>query len=48
MQFIYLSQNTNATYLLERNLDKVHWTYLSANPKAISILKQNIDKLTYL
>ena len=34
----WLSSNSNAIHLLEKNLDKVDWSLLSLNPNAIHLL----------
>jgi hypothetical protein len=44
----FLSSNTNANSLLERNLDKVDWLYVSENPNAVPILECNQDKINWV
>ena len=46
----YLSQNSNAIPILEKNLDEVDWSRLSMNINAIPILEKNLDDVdwTYL
>ena len=43
----YLSGNSNAIYLLERNMNKINWDYLSGNPNAIHLLEKNMDKINW-
>jgi len=37
----------NATHLLEKNPDKIHWGWLSQNPNAIHLLEKNPDKINW-
>ena len=43
----WLSCNTAAIHILERNLDKVNWSGLSRNAAAIHILERNLDKVDW-
>jgi hypothetical protein len=43
----YLSNNSNAIHILEKNIDKIKWNELSYNPNAIHILEKNIDKINF-
>ena len=43
----YLSKNTNAIPILEKNLNKVDWSSLSKNPNAIPILEKNLNKVDW-
>jgi len=43
----YLSANTNAIHLLEKNIDKINWRYLSRNKNAIH-LYSNLPNLFFL
>src|SRR5438874_1897710 len=47
VDWIRLSQNTNAIHLLEKNLDKINWHALSLNPNAIHLLEKNLDKINW-
>ncbi len=42
-----LSENKNAIYLLEKNLEKIDWKNLSINPNALKLLEDNIDKIDW-
>ena len=42
LDFNYLSKNSNAIHILEKNLDKVHWDNLSRNP---SIFTYHYNKM---
>jgi len=33
IDWFWLSKNTNAIHLLEKNMDKINWSMLSGNPK---------------
>ena len=39
IDWMLLSNNSNAIYLLEENLDKINWMDLSENPNAIHLLR---------
>ena len=41
----WLSQNPEALYLLEMNLDKINWHYVSKNPAAVHLLEANPDNI---
>ena len=43
----WLSENPNAIFLLENNLEKIYWPALSLNPNAIHILEANTDKIDW-
>ena len=45
--WMWLSGNTNAIHLLERNIDKIYWMSLSENPNAIDLLEMNFDKIDW-
>ena len=47
INWVKLSFNPNAIYILEKNLDKIDWWALSGNPNAICILEKNIDKIDW-
>jgi len=47
LNWVKLSANPNAIYLLEQNLDNIDWENLSRNPNAISILEKNVDKVDW-
>ena len=47
LDWVALSFNPNAIYILEKNLDKVNWKWLSGNKNAIHILEKNIDKIDW-
>jgi hypothetical protein len=40
-----LSQNPEAIYLLEKNVDKIHWYGLSRNPKALPLLEKHFHRI---
>jgi len=42
-----LSENENAIYLLERNIQKISWDWLSRNPNAIHILEEYSHKIDW-
>jgi hypothetical protein len=42
-----LSDNMNATHILENNTDMIDWIGLSSNINAIHILKKNLDKVDW-
>ena len=42
-----LSQNINATQLLQQNQDKIDWDNLSFNENAIHLLEQNINRVNW-
>ena len=41
----YLSRNSKAVYLLERNPEHINWKHLSSNENAIHLLEEHPDKL---
>jgi hypothetical protein len=43
----WLSLNSRAIPILEKNLDKVDWLCLSYNPNAIHLLEKNLDKVDW-
>jgi len=45
LEWYWLSRNSKAINLLEKNLDKVFWTSLSQNPYAVHLLEENLDKI---
>ena len=47
INWVYLSSNPSAIYILEENLDKVNWEELSTNPNAIPIIEKNLDKVNW-
>jgi hypothetical protein len=47
LDYYFLSRNSNAIKILEKNLDKINWAYLSENPAAIHILEKNINKISW-
>jgi len=47
LDWSFLSLNTNAISLLEKNQDKIDWSYLSENPNAINLLEKNKDKINW-
>ena len=44
MNWMFLSSNSNAIYLLEKNMDMIDWGILSSNSNAIHLLEKNMDK----
>ena len=42
-----MSDNLNASCLLEKNMDKINWIVLSRNPNAIKLLEKNVDKINW-
>ena len=47
IDWLLLSANPNAIYLLEQNQDKIYWGWLCSNPNAIHLLEQNYDKIDW-
>ena len=47
INWIRLSRNANAIYILKQNLDKIDWGHLSTNPNAIHLLECNTNKINW-
>ena len=47
LDIAWLSSNSNAIHILEKNLDKVNYIWLCINPNAIPILEKNLDKVIW-
>ena len=48
VNWIWLSSNHNAIYILEENLNKVDWELLSGNVNAVHILVKHLDKVRWM
>ena len=42
-----LSENPNATYILEKHFNKINWDWLSENPNAIHLLEKHPEKINW-
>ncbi len=48
LNWVTLSGNPNAMYLLEENPDKIDWKWLSLNSSAIHLLEKNPEKINWI